>query len=229
MRRIQFLLALGLLGTVAAAQENKDFEVVPVLEEPLHVVRFSNDNFIVYTNWIETGQWTLYHAHDKDLLAVIAADARVTGQVFDKPAQDQEAPAGAAVFFPYADLPEAFVHRLTSRGPGPFINVGLEFQTAPAADCPAALPMWQADGVLPHDMNRRGRPYGVELAPGRQLELPDGGSALLLVPLGPVALSLDGEAWTADVGEHRLYHETTPRTLKNTGMQAAQLTLFHAC
>ena len=43
-----------------------------VLEEPLRVVRYRSDPFIVYTNWVEPGQWTLYHAHDKDLLAVIA-------------------------------------------------------------------------------------------------------------------------------------------------------------
>jgi hypothetical protein len=202
---------------------------VPVLAEPLHVVRYSSDNFIVYTNWIETGQWTLYHVHDKDLLAVIAADARVTGQVFGESAQDQEAPAGAAVFFPYADLPEAYVHRLTSRGPGPFVNVGLEFQAAPSLDCPAALAMWQAEGVGSYDVNRRGRPYRAELAPGAELDIPDGGSALLLVPLGPVNLSLNGEAWTADVGDHRLYHDTRLTTLENSGNQAAQLILFHAC
>ena len=89
--------------------------------------------------------------------------------------------------------------------------------------------MWQAEGVRSYEVNRRGRPYRVQLAPGKQLGLPDGGSALLLVPLGPVNLSLNGEAWTADVGDHRLYQDTRLQTLENTGTQAAQLILFHAC
>lgn len=228
MNRIRLLLAISLLSMLAAAQE-ENVTIVPVLEEPLHVVRYRSDQFIIYTNWIEAGQWTLYHAHDKDLLAVIAADALVTGQVFGKPAEDLEAPAGAAVFFPYADLTDAYVHRLTSRPPGPFVNVGLEFQNPPEPDCPNRLATWHADSVQAYDGNRRGRPYLVQLTPGRQLELPDAGAALLLVPLGPVSLSLDGEAWTADVGDHRLYHRTRLQTLENTGAHAAALILFHVC
>ncbi len=228
MNRIRLSLAFCLLSMLATAQE-RDVTIVPVLEEPLHVVRYRSDQFIVYTNWIEAGKWTLYHAHDKDLLAVIAADASVTWQVFGKPAEDLEAPAGAAVFFPYADLPEAYVHRLTSRPPGPFVNVGLEFQNPPESDCSTTLATWAAGNVKPYEVNRRGRPYQVQLSPGMQLGAPKGGSALLLVPLGPVNLSLNGEAWTADVGDHRLYHETRLQTLENTGAQAAALILFHAC
>jgi hypothetical protein len=57
---------------------------VPVIAEPLHVVRHSSGHFLIYSNRIEPGVWTLHHEHDNDQLAVIDADTTAASQiVFD--------------------------------------------------------------------------------------------------------------------------------------------------
>ena len=79
MRR-KTLLSVALICAVMAAAAGQPTgsadDPVPVTKEPLHVVQHRGAHFLIYTNWIEPGVWTLYHQHRNDLLAVIAADTK---------------------------------------------------------------------------------------------------------------------------------------------------------
>ena len=222
------LIAIG--STVAAAGTHETApQVVPVTEEPLHVVRYRDDHFLIYTNWIEPGTWTLYHEHKNDLLAVIVADTVAASQALGEAPREQAAPAGALVFFPYADDATPFVHRVSASGNATFINVGLEFLDPPSATCPAQLEDWNVKGSKPLPPNRRGQGYHLTLGPGATVAMPRGGRGLLLAPLAPATFQFANEVWTASVGEFRLYTDNRPEQLQNAGGTEVTLVVFDAC
>ena len=200
---------------------------VPVTEEPLHVVRHRSDDFIVYTNWIGPGIWTLYHQHRHDLLAVIPAATTAASQQAGGDTREQTAPAGTVVFFPYADDEQPFVHRVGATGSAPFINVGLEFQGATAANC--AVPAWDVAGSEALAPNRRGQGYRLRLDSGLEVALPTFGRGLLIVPLDSATLAVDGAPWTAAPGDFRFYDGTLAQRLRNLDSAAANLVIFSAC
>ena len=91
--------------------------------------------FLIYTNYIMPGTWTLYHRHRTDLLALIASDAQVSGQVAGEAAVLQRALGGTAIFFPYGDLVAHITqiaaktcHNITRPEIGPGIPQGREFE-----------------------------------------------------------------------------------------------------
>ncbi len=234
MARSQALLFIGLLWVFAAAPvcaegAGSALHSVPVTEEPLHVVRHRGDHFIVYTNWIEPGVWTLYHQHRNDLLAVIPADTSAASQEPGSDPRERAAPAGTLVFFPYADSDEPFVHRVGGRGNAPFINIGLEFRDSMAVSCSDTPPGWQDARVEAATANRRGHGYRLHLDSGAQVALPQRGRGLLIVPLGAALLQLGDESWRATIGDFRFYEGGFPGRLGNSGSAAVTLVVFSAC
>lgn len=233
MRRLVALIALAAFATGAAAQTPA---YPPAADEPLHIVRHRSAAFLIYTNHIAPGMWTQFHSHRNDLLAMIAADTRAASQKPDAPIDVQRAPAGAAVFFPYADAATAFVHRVGVEGDAPFVNVGLEFLEAPAGQCAQHAP-WQSVEAAPVARNRRGFAYRLSLPAGHAAALPAQGRGLLIVPLpasGEVAdLALDGARWQAAAGDFRFFDATQNATraqrLHNAGATAQAVTLFVVC
>ncbi len=232
--RTQAMLA-GLLCAITAllshVGEAADTAIhaVPLTEEPLHVVQHRGEHFMVYSNWIEPGVWTLYHEHRNDLLAVIAADTAAASQQPGAEPQQQAAPAGTLVFFPYADNEAPFVHRVGGRGNSPFINIGLEFQDPVALSCADQAPVWRdshAEALAP---NRRGQGYILRLPAAADVTLPQHGQGMLIVPLGEASLMVDGEEWNASVGDFRFYDRDLPDRLQNSGTAAASLVVFDAC
>ena len=228
------LLFIGLLCATAAAPVRAEgagsaVHPVAVTEEPLHVVRHRGDDFIVYTNWIEPGVWTLYHQHRHDLLAVIAAATTAASQEAGGEPREQSAPAGTLVFFPYADSDEPFVHRVGGSGQSPFINIGLEFQNSIAVTCPGSLPAWTDASVEPLAPNRRGQGYRLRLAGGAEVALPKQGRGLLVVPLGTATLAVDEVPWNVSLGDFRFYNGSVPGRVGNRGSETVSLVVFSAC
>jgi hypothetical protein len=214
----------------------------PAAEEALHIVRHRSAHFMIYTNYLPAGQWTQFHSHRNDLLALIAADTTASAQTPDAPIKAQRAPAGTAVFFPYADAPAPYVHRVgvEASDSAPFINVGLEFFDPPTTQC--APGKWASDADATLTRNRRGVAYRLSVAAGATLSLPSLGRALLLVPLlAPserALLRLDGETAHMSAGEFRFYDDTQPdvsrqiaraQRLDNLGTSPVDLSLFVAC
>jgi hypothetical protein len=221
------IAGLLLAGAVRALAEQ--ITVVPVFEEPLHVVKHRGEHFVVYTNWLEPDVWTLYHEHRYDLLSVIAADVVALNQSPGARPREQFAPAGSMVFFPYADYPEPGIHRVGVSGEGPFINVGIEFRDPISASCEADTETWQAAGVTATAVNRRGHGYRVSISAGAEVALPKTGRGLLLVPLGDNELRVDGDPWTPKPGDFRFYDLRRPAGLGNGSNATAELIVFNAC
>lgn len=232
MRRTT-LVPLALLAAIALVEAAQPTggpdDPVPVTAEPLHEVQHRDQHFLIYTNWIEPGVWTLYHQHRNDLMAVIAADTRAASQEPAAEPREQKGPAGSVIFFPYADSPRAYVHRVGATGSTPFINVGLEFLDAPNAACDTRALTWSETAARPLEPNRRGRAYRLELPADTGVDLPRSGSGLLLVPLGEATLELDDAAWPAVVGDFRFYEQQSPKSLRNAGGGSASLVVFLAC
>ncbi len=228
------LTAIGVLAMPLslAAYAGDDEEVVPVMDEPAHVVRYRSRHFIIYTNQIPPGSWTLDHWHEHDLLAVVAGPVSIATQSPGSGPVTQDVPAGSVSFFPYSDAGEPYVHRLGVLNENPFLNVGLEFQDPLPVECPGD-PVWDAPGVEALPETRRGRPYRLVLAPGAEVSLPTGGRALLLVSIGNGRLTLGETAWEARTGALRFNEDenigTRPPSLRNAGDTTATVIVFDAC
>ncbi len=228
------LLFIGVLCASAAMPARAEaaggtIHSVPVMDEPLHVVRHRGAAFIVYTNWIEPGVWTQYHQHRNDLLAVIPAATTAASQEAGGEPREQSAPAGTLVLFPYADSDAPFVHRVGGSGKSPFINIGLEFQDAITASCPDSLAAWGGANVEALAPNRRGQGYRLRLEGGAEAALPKQGRGLLIVPLGTARLAVDEAPWNARLGDFRFYDGAFPGSLRNPGAQTVNLVVFSAC
>lgn len=213
---------------------------VPLTEEPMHLVRHRSDRFLIYTNRIHPGEWTLYHRHRNDLLAVIAGDASVVNQIADGEPIEQKAPAGTVVLFPYADKSAPYVHRISVTGRAPFINVGLEFiSPLLLAGKRSAMPVYSGAGVRLIAENRRGRAYRIDLPAKQSLALPkkttadiNPGSAVLIVALGTGTISFTGETevshWEAGQGDFRFHESVWPEQISNVSAADFSFVLFHA-
>jgi hypothetical protein len=202
---------------------------VPVTEEPLHVVRHESQHFILYTNWIEPGSWTLYHEHRNDQMSVIAADVVGATQVPGEEPRQQGVPAGTALFFPYADSMSPYVHRVGARGTAPFVNFGLEFRDPPGVACTDDTPRWHPAHAELRKTTRRGQAHRLTLPAGAVASLPQAGRALLLVPLGSATLQLDDQAWHAELGGFQFYESKRPAELRNAGRETATLMVVDGC
>ncbi len=231
---ISFVAALMSATILHAATANNaatiDVDVViPAEQEPLHVVRYQSDQFMIYTNRVESGVQTEYHKHHTDLLAVIPAAASVTSEKPGEAPKGQRVKPGTVAFFPYASQLEPFVHRVGAKDGTTFINVGLDFRLPLAASCNGSERLWTGLGVEPLTFNRRGQPYRLSLLPGQSIDLPDDGRALLLVPLGDAALKTDAAPWSNKLGGFRFYEGMRPASLANPGDEAVTLVVFKAC
>lgn len=232
-----YVVALGLVFittlALAAADATDAVRVVPVTEEPGHIVRYQSPHFLIYTNRLMPGYQTLYHEHRNDLLAVIAGDTIAVNQKPDGQPTEQKVPAGTVILFPYADLPKAYVHRVSVAGELPFINVGLEFLDAwPIDPRRSQAPLLNAAGIIVLNENRRGRAYRVDLAPGVSLALPEQGSGLLIVALKPLVTTLETKGtasrWEPAQGDFRFFETTWPQRISNLSAGIASLVVFQA-
>jgi hypothetical protein len=193
------------------------------------VVRHESEHFILYTNWIEPGQWTLYHEHRNDQMSVIAADAVAATQLPGEEPGERKVPAGTVLFFPYADSQSPYVHRVGARGTSAFVNFGLEFRDPPGPGCTTDAPRWQATNSELRVTSRRAQAHRLMLPAGAPVELPVEGRALLIVPLGSATLQLDDEEWRAELGGFQFFETRRPARLRNAGATATTLMVVDAC
>lgn len=235
------LIALATTHSVIAAPDSASpqlpmalvapSKVVSVTEEPGHIVRHRSPRFIIYTNHFEPGDWTLYHEHRNDLLAVIVGETVAINQKLGGESTGQIVPAGTVAFFPYADMPSGYVHRISVGGTLPFINVGLDFQEAvPSAERKAALPMLDGKAVTVIGENRRGRAYRIELGAGQSLDLSAAGTALLIVALETSSIMLEDHSavslWDPVPGDFRFFEKNLPQRMRNRSNHSSRVIIF---
>ena len=225
------LSAACLLNLTATAMA---LAAVPVTEEPGHIVRYRSPRFVVYTNNFAPGDWTLYHEHRNDLLAVNAGETVAINQKLGGEASEQKVPAGTVAFFPYADMKDGYVHRVSVSGTKPFINIGVDFQEiVPSAERRALVPTWDSKFAKVIAENRRGRAYRIELDPGQALAMPDNGSALLVVALSTATIIFsnatnDASRWESNLGDFKFFETARLQQLSNASANIASVIVFQA-
>ena len=184
-----FALAIFLL-TFFAAQEASAPAPVPVEQEPHHHLLLKNDNLLVMRVTLQPGEWSLYHIHSVDDVAVwlghTSAAQQLPNEVESAPVEQK--PGNISLRTSH-ETP--FAHRVHNLGPGVFDVLDVELLQRPehpssavagpvAGENPSArVYKWTLgqDGVTP--MHTHERPYLIVAATGFNLKMtaPDGQSS----------------------------------------------------
>ncbi len=181
--------AIALLAFFSA-QEASAPAPVPVEQEPHHHLLLKNDSLLVLRVTLQPGEWSLYHTHSVDDVAVWLGHSSASQQLPNEP---ESAPAeqkpGNISLRTLRETP--FTHRVHNLGPGLFDVVDVELLRRPehpstgaagpvTAENPSArVYKWTLapDGVTP--MHTHDRPYLIVAATGFNLKMtaPDGQSS----------------------------------------------------
>jgi len=173
-----------------AAQEASAPTPVPVEQEPHHHLLLKNENLLVLRVTLQPGEWSQYHIHSVDDVAVWIGHSSASQQL---PNQPESAPVeqqpGNISLRTLHETP--FTHRVHNLGPGIFDVLDVELLQRPehpstgaagpvAGENPSArVYKWKiaAGSVTP--MHTHDRPYLIVAATGFNLKMtaPDGQSA----------------------------------------------------
>lgn len=181
--------ALFLL-TLFAAQETSAPAPVPVEQEPHHHLLLKNDNLLVLRVTLQPGEWSEYHIHSVDDVAVWIGKSSASQQL---PNQPESAPVeqipGNISLRTLQETP--FTHRVHNLGPGIFDVLDVELLQRPehpsvgtagpvAGENPSArVYKWKIAPGSVTPMHTHDRPYLIVGATGFNLKMtaPDGQSS----------------------------------------------------
>ena len=175
----------------------KNDRPVPVEEEPLHKVEFKNDAVTVMRLILPPGQYTQYHIHTHDRVAVQLSTTSTTQQDWKKP----EGPANPVKPGDFAALTlegDSYTHRVHNVGKEPYEVIDIEFAqrpTAPSAELAAPVAAENPSSRIYHwvlaagataPMHKHVRPYVIVSVTTLNLQMnsPDGQSAARFVEAG---------------------------------------------
>ena len=178
------------LLTLFVSQESSAPAPVPVEQEPHHQLLLKNDKLLVLRVTLQPGEWSQYHIHSVDDVAVWIGHSNASQQ---RPNQPESAPVeqipGNISLRTLHETP--FCHRVHNVGPGIFDVLDVELLQRPehtstgaagpvAGENPSArVYKWKIapGGVTP--MHSHDRPYLIVAATGFNLRMtaPDGQSA----------------------------------------------------
>jgi quercetin dioxygenase-like cupin family protein len=177
------------LLTLFAAQESSAPAPVPVEQEPHHHLLLRNDSLLVMRVNLQPGEWSSYHIHSVDDVAVWLGNTSATQQLPNQPeSASTEHQPGYISLRTLHETP--FTHRVHNVGQGLFDVLDVELLQRPehpstavagpvAGENPSArVYKWTLvpGGVTP--MHTHERPYLIVAATGFQLKMaaPDGQS-----------------------------------------------------
>jgi quercetin dioxygenase-like cupin family protein len=172
------------------AQEASAPAPVPVEQEPHHHLLLKNDSLLVLRVTLQPGEWSLYHTHSVDDVAVWLGNTSTAQQLPNQPeSASAEQNPGNISLRTLRETP--FTHRVHNLGPGLFDVLDVELLRRPehpstgaagpvASENPSArVYKWTLapNGVTP--MHTHERPYLIVAATGFNLKMtaPDGQSA----------------------------------------------------
>jgi quercetin dioxygenase-like cupin family protein len=95
----------SVLATQAWAQEGGRPTIAPMTKAGFHQSTFQDENMTVVNVTVPPGLSTGYHSHDQDLVFVITAGAKITGQVLGKDPAEAEFKLGQIGFVYYTKTP----------------------------------------------------------------------------------------------------------------------------
>ena len=157
---------------------------VPVQDEPLHHVVYSDSRLRIFDVDLPPHAVTLYHIHAHDMVGVTLVPGPVREESPGEPPEDAPPDKAQAVWF--APHPQTDVHRVTNLGDSRIRMIGIELLTSSASrksgvkgDQGAGEVQFENDGV---------RAVRFSLRPGQTSPVHTNGS-YVLVPLGPGRLA----------------------------------------
>lgn len=180
-------LLFGLSLMVVTQQTEKP---VPVEQEPLHKVELKNDAVTVMHLTLPPGQYTKYHIHTHDRVAVQVSATSTSQQEWEKP----ETTANAVKPGEFAAMTlqgYSYTHRVHNVGEAPYEVIDIEFAKRPdnpsaelagtvAAENPSArIYNWPLAPGASTPMHKHVRPYVIVSVTAMQLRMssPDGQSS----------------------------------------------------
>jgi len=192
--KIAFASVAVVLSLLLAQKNDKP---VPVQEEPLHKVEFRNDAVTVMRLILPPGQYTQYHIHTHDRVAVQLSSTSTTQQDWKKP----EGPANSVTPGSFAAMTldgDSYTHRVHNVGKEPYEVIDIEFAQRPvapsselagpvAAENPSArIYNWVLAAGATTPMHKHVRPYViVSVTPlNLQMNSSDGQTAARAVEAG---------------------------------------------
>ena len=196
---------------------------VPVEEEPLHKVELKNDAVTVMRLVLQPGQYTQYHIHTHDRVAIQLSTTSTTQQDCKK----QEGPANAVKPGDFAAMTlegDSYTHRVHNVGKQPYEVLDIEFAQRPATPSPDLAGPVAAE-------NPSARIYNWVLAPGASTPMHTHHRPYVIVSVNALNLqmnSTDGQSASraVDAGSFRFVDATlAPIThnLSNIGTTPGQI------
>lgn len=209
-----------IIATLAAALFAQQASAPVLVEkEPLHHLVLQNDSIHVMHLVLPPGEWTLFHTHSTDRVAIFLSDATTTQQEPGKP--ETEPRSNVAGQFAAMTLEgNSYTHRVHNVGSTPFDVIDVEILHRPAAPSEPAVPV-SAE-------NPRARIYNWPLAPGASSSMHAHTRPYLLVAAKPILLKMtspDGQSMSHQVsaGEFHWVDSKVTHTLTNAGSSPGQL------
>jgi quercetin dioxygenase-like cupin family protein len=191
-RWVALLVVLPLLGFPPKADKP-----VPVEEEPLHKVELKNDAITVMHLTLPPGQYTQYHIHTHDRVAIQLSATSTTQQEWKKPESAPSAvkPGDFAAMTLQGD---SYTHRVHNVGKEPYEVLDIELAQRPptaspdlagpvAAENPSArIYNWVLAPGATAPMHKHVRPFVIVSVTALNLQMnsPDGQTAARAVEAG---------------------------------------------
>ena len=175
----------------------KEEKPVPVEEEPLHKVELKNESVTVMRLILPPGQYTQYHIHTHDRVAIQLSATSTTQQDWKKP----EGSASSVKPGDFAAMTlqgDSYTHRVHNVGKAPYEVLDIEFAQRPttpsadlagpvAAENPSArIYNWVLAPTASAPMHKHVRPFVIVsvTALNMQMNSPDGQTAARAVEAG---------------------------------------------
>lgn len=189
-------LAMILLARTVCAQSPSPQEgIVPIEEEPRHVLKFQNAHVRFFDVELPPGYLAKWHTHLHDGVFVNIAASATSAQ--DLGAQPQSRPpreAGETYFINYTKKPKA--HRVANIGDTPYRVTDTEILRG----CGGFAAAGDAPGQSLIVENERVRVTRVQLAPGERIALHASCGMLVAVSAGRLAFESAGPTERVDLG-----------------------------
>jgi len=193
---------------------------VPVEEELLHKVEFKNDAVTVIRLTLPAGQYTRYHVHTHDRVAIQLSTTSTTQQDWGQ----QERPANPVKPGDFAAMTlqgDSYTHRVHNVGSAPYEVLDIEFAQRPVA------PSRDLAGLVAAE-NPSARIYNWILPPGATTPMHIHARPHVIVSVSKMKLRMsspDGQTMSHEVaaGEFHYVDARVTHSLTNTGSTPGQL------
>lgn len=220
------LIRLEPLSGPETFQEKNPQNVVPIIDEPAHKIRFDNGSARMYEVVLKQGESTLMHEHLTDNFTIFFRTARILAEPYgDREPIIIEAAPGIVGFTSTAD--GSYSHRVISGGEETFHVIAMELLTPPSANVnhPVSRSGTPFEVVLE---NNRGRAYRISLAPGESTGSfrRRAGTALFAVSGGRISEAPDGKPsrlWDFETADFRWFDTSETLTIRNESSLAVEL------